>query len=154
MSHSTDCSNDMVLTDQQGTLDALKAQFGRPVVFQEGCLPQGRYTMNLVYGTGQAWSDPNEAGVCQAGETESADHSSCAAIGPATAKRARLRPEIRPDHLGTERCELLHRSPDPAGVLPHRRQPRRPAACNLTLGRPSNPARPSTSGALRAAAGE
>ncbi len=91
VSHLTDCTGNMILTNQQATLAALKVQFGRPVTIAEACLPQGRYTMNLVYGTGQAWSDPNEAGVCQTGETESADHTMCTATGPAGAQRARLR---------------------------------------------------------------
>jgi hypothetical protein len=31
---------------------------------QLGCLPQGRYSINLVYPTGQAWTTPNEIGSC------------------------------------------------------------------------------------------
>jgi hypothetical protein len=30
----------------------------------EGCLPTGRYAINLVYPDGQAWTVPNEAGAC------------------------------------------------------------------------------------------
>jgi hypothetical protein len=33
-----------------------------------GCLPTGRYEVNLVYPTGQAWTVPNEAGSCAADE--------------------------------------------------------------------------------------
>ena len=33
-----------------------------------GCLPTGRYEINLVYPTGQAWTTPNAAGACEAGE--------------------------------------------------------------------------------------
>ncbi|MGH7330687.1 MAG: hypothetical protein ACREJX_20240, partial [Polyangiaceae bacterium] len=33
-----------------------------------GCLPTGRYEINLVYSTGQAWTVPNEAGSCSADE--------------------------------------------------------------------------------------
>jgi hypothetical protein len=33
-----------------------------------GCLPTGRYGINLVYPTGQAWSVPNESGSCAATE--------------------------------------------------------------------------------------
>jgi hypothetical protein len=29
-----------------------------------GCLPQGRYAINVVYPDGQAWTVPNEAGAC------------------------------------------------------------------------------------------
>jgi hypothetical protein len=34
----------------------------------EGCLPLGKYQGTLVYGTGQAWTMPNEAGLCVHGE--------------------------------------------------------------------------------------
>jgi hypothetical protein len=33
-----------------------------------GCLPKGRYAINIVYPDGQAWSVPNEAGACSGGE--------------------------------------------------------------------------------------
>ena len=33
-----------------------------------GCLPAGRYAINLVYPTGQAWTVPNESGACAPGE--------------------------------------------------------------------------------------
>ncbi len=30
-----------------------------------GCLPMGRYQINMVYPTGQAWTTPNEIGSCE-----------------------------------------------------------------------------------------
>jgi hypothetical protein len=33
-----------------------------------GCLPTGRYAINVVYPTGQAWTTPNETGSCAAAE--------------------------------------------------------------------------------------
>jgi hypothetical protein len=33
-----------------------------------GCLPMGRYAINVVYPDGQAWTVPNESGVCAPGE--------------------------------------------------------------------------------------
>jgi hypothetical protein len=33
-----------------------------------GCLPKGRYAINIVYPDGQAWSVPNEAGACSGTE--------------------------------------------------------------------------------------
>jgi hypothetical protein len=69
ISHEKDCGDvDPLLSDQAGTIASLEKQFGRPVNLVQGCLPQGKYSMNLVYGTGQAWTDPNEAGVCAASE--------------------------------------------------------------------------------------
>jgi hypothetical protein len=38
-------------------------QPGTPPAIQ-GCLPKGRYAINVVYPDGQAWTVPNEAGAC------------------------------------------------------------------------------------------
>jgi hypothetical protein len=93
LTHQTDCEgNDILADDGEPTKLALEAQFNRTVNLVYGCLPQGHYAMNLVYGTGQAWSDPNEAGVCQTGETESANGQSCAG---SLASRARLSSQDR-----------------------------------------------------------
>ncbi len=68
--------NDLVINPS--VLEAkLTEQFLRPVTIQYGCLPQGRYALNLIYATGQAWTLPNEAGVCQPGEMPSKDGTSC-----------------------------------------------------------------------------
>ena len=77
LSHETDCTGHKILTDEPGTLAALKKQFGREVKLAIGCLPQGRYATNLVYGTGQAWTVPNEGGICAAAEPETKDGKSC-----------------------------------------------------------------------------
>lgn len=73
-------------------LDALRAviakRFRRPlsdIKVLEGCLPPGKYSMNVVHDTGQAWTVPNEAGVCTGvggslattRETMTADGSAC-----------------------------------------------------------------------------
>ncbi|AUX24724.1 hypothetical protein SOCEGT47_052630 [Sorangium cellulosum] len=47
---------------------ALSAQLGRTITIAYGCLPEGRYALSLVYGTGQAWTVPNEAGICAPSE--------------------------------------------------------------------------------------
>jgi hypothetical protein len=41
----------------------------------QGCLPKGRYAINVVYPDGQAWTVPNEAGACSGteGETKYSD---------------------------------------------------------------------------------
>lgn len=92
LSHDKDCGEvDQLLTDEAGTKAALQKQFGRPVNVKTGCLPQGRYAMNLVYGTGQAWSDPNEAGVCAPSEMPiSADGTKCLGTGTNQGARPRL----------------------------------------------------------------
>ena len=38
---------------------------------QYGCLPKGRYAINIVYPDGQAWTVPNEAGACSGSEGSS-----------------------------------------------------------------------------------
>ena len=91
ISNEHDCSGNPLLTNQAATVSALKKQFSRPVTVVEGCLPQGIYAMNLVYGSGQAWSVPNEAGVCAASEKpQSADGTMC--TGAVTSKGPTTRP--------------------------------------------------------------
>jgi hypothetical protein len=46
---------------------ALAPVFGNVTIVQ-GCLPTGRYAINLVFPTGQAWTVPNESGSCAASE--------------------------------------------------------------------------------------
>jgi hypothetical protein len=77
ISRETDGAGNPIVTDEAALRDALGAQLGRPVEIAYGCLPQGRYSMNLVYGTGQAWSIPNEAGVCSPLEPPSSDGAIC-----------------------------------------------------------------------------
>jgi hypothetical protein len=113
-----DCAGNPVL-DPNTTSLALGKQFGRKVVPVQGCLPQGRYAMNLVYSTGQAWTVPNEAGVCQPGETESADQMSCSVPGLASASRPLLASQdvvltiSAPDH--PEFCQM---HPTPTACCP------------------------------------
>lgn len=54
--------------DVPGVEAALSAQLGRTIKITYGCLPEGRYALSLVYGTGQSWTVPNEAGVCAPSE--------------------------------------------------------------------------------------
>ncbi len=75
--HPTDKKGNALVPDPKGLEAALGKQFGRPVHVAYGCLPRGRYALNLVYETGQAWTLPNEAGVCGEGETASADGGAC-----------------------------------------------------------------------------
>ncbi|APR85541.1 Hypothetical protein A7982_10890 [Minicystis rosea] len=77
VTHKTDCTGNVVITDELGTKAALKRQFGREVDIVEGCLPQGSYALNLIYSTGQAWTVPNEAGVCQALEASQDGGKTC-----------------------------------------------------------------------------
>ena len=73
-------------------LDALRATLAtrvrRPMTdikVLEGCLPPGKFAMNVVHDTGQAWTIPNEAGVCTGvggsiaatREVQTADGSAC-----------------------------------------------------------------------------
>jgi hypothetical protein len=51
--------------DPEDLKPKLRAQLHREnVEVLEGCMPPGRFQSNLVYGTGQAWTIPNEAGEC------------------------------------------------------------------------------------------
>ncbi len=53
--------------DPAAVTKALAPLFGNVNIVQ-GCLPTGRFAMNLVYPTGQAWTVPNETGSCAATE--------------------------------------------------------------------------------------
>jgi hypothetical protein len=49
----------------------VRANLGKQVrEAKRGCLPKGRYGINVVYPTGQAWTVPNEAGSCGGTEGE------------------------------------------------------------------------------------
>jgi hypothetical protein len=55
------------LFNQADVVTALEPIFGNVTVVQ-GCLPPGRFAINLVYPTGQAWTVPNESGSCAVSE--------------------------------------------------------------------------------------
>ena len=66
---ASDPTGQPVVSDLAQLRAKLGERFGRTpdqVKVVEGCLPPGTLGINLVYATGQAWSLPNEAGVCQA----------------------------------------------------------------------------------------
>lgn len=73
VSRPTDSVGNPIISEARKPLiaKALSEQFGREVTIEYGCLPQGRYAMNLVYESGQAWTVPNEAGVCAPSEKSS-----------------------------------------------------------------------------------
>jgi hypothetical protein len=77
VSHETDTMGNKVLPDPEGVKAALGVQFKRPIEIAFGCLPEGKYAMNLVYPTGQAWTTPNEAAVCSPLEVLSTDGTMC-----------------------------------------------------------------------------
>jgi len=87
VSHADDTTGAPILTDEASVKAGLQKQFGRPFDIVVGCLPEGQYSMNLVYPTGQAWTLPNEAGVCAAAEPQTADGKNCRAV---TNSRPRL----------------------------------------------------------------
>jgi hypothetical protein len=79
ITHPTDASKppNPIIADEASVKKALSAQFHRDVGIAYGCLPEGTYSMNLVYGTGQTWTNPNEAGVCAASEKANAGDTTC-----------------------------------------------------------------------------
>jgi hypothetical protein len=70
LTHPDDSKGTLLIPEDQeeSVKQSLTALFDRPFDIKYGCLPQGDYSMNLVYGTGQAWTVPNEAGVCAPSE--------------------------------------------------------------------------------------
>lgn len=82
-SHATDAAGNPLIADEAEVKANLSAQFHRPIEIAYACLPEGQYAANLVYGTGQAWTIPNEAGVCAPSEPSENGGATCG-------KRARL----------------------------------------------------------------
>jgi hypothetical protein len=76
-SHPDDTKGNLLIADEAAVQQSLQAIFKRPFDLKYGCLPQGDYSMNLVYGTGQAWTVPNEAGVCASSETAADGGETC-----------------------------------------------------------------------------
>lgn len=79
-----------VIGDEEATRKDIAEQLSRDidgVVLAYGCLPPGKFALNVIYpATGQAWSLPNESGICMPGEKPGA--GTCGA-------RARLESQFR-----------------------------------------------------------
>ena len=85
--YETDQTGSPTVGEFDKTLDDVATQLGRSragVRVLYACLPPGTFSMNVIYPlTGQAWTLPNEMGVCLAGEDASSDGKTCG-------KRAKL----------------------------------------------------------------
>ena len=77
LARERDDAGRVLIEDPELVQQGLSARFERPVRMVYGCLPQGRYATNLVYPSGQAWTVPNEAGICAGTEIESQDGGLC-----------------------------------------------------------------------------
>lgn len=83
--HLTGKSSDPAVSGEQPLFDPVAVQKANPLINRvtQGCLPLGRYAINAVYPTGQAWTTPNEEGSCATLEgsivpsTSSASTESC-----------------------------------------------------------------------------
>ncbi len=64
--HLTGKSADPAEVGDKPLFDPVSVQKANPLIngVKQGCLPLGRYAINAVYPTGQAWTTPNEAGSC------------------------------------------------------------------------------------------
>jgi hypothetical protein len=77
LTHDKDSKDNPIIADEEPVKASLQGLFKRPFSIKYGCLPQGEYAMNLLYGTGQAWTVPNEAGVCATSETPADNGQTC-----------------------------------------------------------------------------
>lgn len=118
ITHDTDKAKNKIVADEAVLAATIGKQFHRKVSIAYGCLPEGRYGINLIYKTGQAWSLPNEAGVCAASEPQTADGKGCAE-GPEAGDPHRAR-------LASQATVLTITAPtDPAYCTAHKT----PAIC-------------------------
>jgi len=64
--HLVGKSSDPMETGDKPLFDPVAVQKANPLItrVEQGCLPLGRYAINAVYPTGQAWTTPNEEGSC------------------------------------------------------------------------------------------
>jgi hypothetical protein len=80
LTHPDDKAGNQLIADEEAEASvkaSLFTLFKRDFDVLYGCLPQGDYSMNLVYGTGQAWTVPNEAGVCALSEEAKDNGQTC-----------------------------------------------------------------------------
>ncbi|HEU4534014.1 MAG TPA: hypothetical protein VFS00_07850, partial [Polyangiaceae bacterium] len=105
------------LVDPAAVTPGLRALLGRPdadVRVVEGCLPRGRYQIDLLYPSGQRWAVPNEAGVCVAPEVSRDGGAGCAEDGYRA--RTKLASQAAFLAVGAEResgyCAALHPDDD------------------------------------------
>jgi hypothetical protein len=80
--HLTGKSSDPTVSAEQPLFDptALMKANGLIRTVKQGCLPTGRYAINAVYPTGQAWTTPNEEGSCATLEGSVVPGSSSTAV--------------------------------------------------------------------------
>jgi hypothetical protein len=109
----TDKQGNPIIADEAAVKAKLEAQLKRTMDLAYGCLPQGELAINTVYDTGQAWTMPNEAGVCASSEEPSADGTKCG-------KRARLPSQGVVVTIGPPgEPAYCDANPTPAACLPH-----------------------------------
>lgn len=75
--HPDDKAGNTLIADEAPVKASLYGIFRRDFDVQYGCLPEGDYSMNLVYGSGQAWTVPNEAGACASSEDPADNGDTC-----------------------------------------------------------------------------
>lgn len=97
------------------------AMSGTPPANQ-GCLPQGRYAINVVYPTGQAWTIPNEAGACT-GDTTGEGATNWGALS------CKIQPRAVIESQGPRAVVEVVAPTDPNNCKPGGTVPATPAIC-------------------------
>jgi hypothetical protein len=88
----------------------------------QGCIPTGRYAVNVVYPDGQAWTVPNEAGACSAVEGATDYQKLSCTLKPRPILYSQGTRAVVEVVAATDKTHCLATTPSPAPPAP-------PAAC-------------------------
>ncbi len=118
--YENDMTGAATVGEFEKTIDDVAMQVGRKrdgVRILYACLPPGAFSMNVIYPlTGQAWTMPNEMGICLGGEEQSVDGKTCGKRAKVTSQSTffEVSPAVDKSYCATRKDALAKQS-DGAG---------------------------------------